>query len=77
MRLRSPLVVADAAVGDRALVRAGLRVVVAAAVTTNAVGNKGGSWNNNIAQLTVSERWYIYNAPVISRQNYNGGRGVR
>lgn len=52
-------------------------VATAAAVTTNAVGNKGGSWNNVIAQLTVSERWYIYNAPVITRQNYNGGRGVR
>jgi formylglycine-generating enzyme required for sulfatase activity len=52
-------------------------VAVANAVTTNAVGNKGGAWNNNIAQLTVSERWYIYNAPVITRQNYNGGRGVR
>lgn len=45
--------------------------------TTNVVGHKGGAWNNAIAQLTVSERWYIYRLPVISRQNYNGGRGVR
>ncbi len=52
-------------------------VAVAATSTTNAVGHKGGAWNNAIAQLTVSERWYIYNAPNIGRQNYNGGRGVR
>lgn len=52
-------------------------VVVANNVTTNQVGHKGGAWNNAVAQLTVSERLYIYNAPVISRQNYNGGRGVR
>ena len=44
---------------------------------TNYVGHKGGAWNNAIAQLTISERWYVYNAPVISRQSYNGGRGVR
>ncbi|MCX6291140.1 MAG: SUMF1/EgtB/PvdO family nonheme iron enzyme [Bacteroidetes bacterium] len=52
-------------------------VVVANAATTNLVGHKGGAWNNGIAQLTVSERLYIYSTPVISRQNYNGGRGVR
>jgi formylglycine-generating enzyme required for sulfatase activity len=52
-------------------------VAVAAASTANAVGHKGGAWNNVVAQLTVSERLYIYSAPVISRQNYNGGRGVR
>ena len=52
-------------------------VAVANNSTTNAVGHKGGAWNNAIAQLTVSERLYIYNAPVITRQNYNGGRGVR
>ncbi len=52
-------------------------VAVAANSIANAVGHKGGAWNNVVAQLTVSERLYIYSAPVISRQNYNGGRGVR
>ncbi len=52
-------------------------VAVANNSTSNAVGHKGGAWNNVVAQLTVSERLYIYNAPVITRQNYNGGRGVR
>jgi len=50
---------------------------VANSVMTNLIGHKGGAWNNAAAQLYVSERWYIYNAPVITRQNYNGGRGVR
>jgi formylglycine-generating enzyme required for sulfatase activity len=52
-------------------------VAVAATNVTNPVGHKGGAWNNGIAQLTVSERYYIFFAPVISRQSYNGGRGVR
>jgi hypothetical protein len=50
---------------------------VAPANITNLIGHKGGAWNNALAQLYVSERWYIYNAPAITRQNYNGGRGVR
>jgi formylglycine-generating enzyme required for sulfatase activity len=49
----------------------------AVANVTNLEGHKGGAWNNAAAQLYVSERWYCYNAPVITRQNYNGGRGVR
>ncbi len=52
-------------------------VVTANTVTTNAVGHKGGAWNNVVAQLTVSERFYLYSAPVITRQSYNGGRGIR
>jgi hypothetical protein len=49
----------------------------AVANISNLTGHKGGAWNNAVAQLYVSERWYIFNAPVTTRQNYNGGRGVR
>ena len=44
---------------------------------TNLIGHRGGAWNNAIAQITISDRFYVYNSPVISRQSYNGGRGVR
>jgi formylglycine-generating enzyme required for sulfatase activity len=52
-------------------------VAVAATVFTNLVGHRGGSWMNLAPQLQVSDRSYVYTAPVISQQNYNGGRGVR
>ena len=45
--------------------------------TTNIIGHKGGGWDNAVAQLYVSERWYIYNAPSAARVNDRGGRGVR
>jgi hypothetical protein len=46
--------------------------------TTNLIGLRGGAWNNNIAQLQVSDRWYMYiNPQQIGRNNTNGGRGIR
>ncbi|MEP7264413.1 MAG: SUMF1/EgtB/PvdO family nonheme iron enzyme [Bacteroidota bacterium] len=46
--------------------------------TTNLIGLRGGAWNNGVAELQVSSRYFMYTSPQsIGRGSTNGGRGLR